>query len=56
MQQLLSEFEDVVQEPSKLPPLREIDHHIPLKEETQPINVRPCRYAYFQKEKIEKQV
>ncbi|KAH9802372.1 hypothetical protein KPL71_001357 [Citrus sinensis] len=56
MQQLLSEFEDVFQEPSKLPPLREIDHHIPLKKGTQPINVRPYRYAYFQKAEIEKQV
>ncbi|RVW68732.1 Transposon Tf2-2 polyprotein [Vitis vinifera] len=37
------EFEDVFQEPFKLPPLREIDHHIPLKEGTQPINVRPYR-------------
>ncbi|KAH9780314.1 hypothetical protein KPL71_008031 [Citrus sinensis] len=56
MQQLLNEFEDVFQEPSKLPPLREIDHHIPLKEGTQPINVRSYRYAYFQKAEIEKQV
>ncbi|KAH9724161.1 hypothetical protein KPL70_007389 [Citrus sinensis] len=56
IQQLLSEFEDVFQEPSNLPPLREIDHHIPLKEGTQPINVRPYRYAYFQKAEIEKQV
>ncbi|RVW67435.1 Retrovirus-related Pol polyprotein from transposon 17.6 [Vitis vinifera] len=50
------EFEDVFQEPCKLPPLREIDHHISLKEGTQPINVRPYRYAYFQKAEIEKQV
>jgi hypothetical protein len=56
MQQILSEFEDVFQEPTQLPPLREIDHHIPLKEGTQPINVRPYRYAHFQKEEIEKQV
>ncbi|KAL6332966.1 hypothetical protein AAG906_019980 [Vitis piasezkii] len=56
MQQILGEFEDVFQEPFKLPPLREIDHHIPLKEGTQPINVRPYRYAYFQKAEIEKQV
>ena len=56
MQQLLREFEDVFHEPSKLPPLREINHHIPLKEGTQPINVRPYRYAYFHKVEIEKQV
>uniref|UniRef100_A0A6N2MMB5 Integrase catalytic domain-containing protein n=1 Tax=Salix viminalis TaxID=40686 RepID=A0A6N2MMB5_SALVM len=56
MQQLLSEFDDVFQEPTQLPPLREIDHHIPLQKGTQSINVRPYRYAHFQKEKIEKQV
>jgi len=35
---------------------REIDHHINLKEGTEPINVRPYKYAYFQKAEIEKQV
>ena len=54
MQQLLSGFEDVFQEPSKLPPLQEIDHHIPLKEGTQLINVRPYRYVYLQKVEMEK--
>ena len=33
-----------------------MDHHITLKERTEPINVRPYRYAYFQKDEIEKQV
>lgn len=56
LQRLVSEYDEVFQEPCSLPPLREIDHHIPLKEGTQPINVRPYRYAYFQKAEIEKQV
>ena len=56
MQQLLQEFEDIYQEPKQLPSEREIDHHINLKEGTEPINVRPYRYAYFQKAEIEKQV
>ncbi|XP_058111277.1 uncharacterized protein LOC131254302 [Magnolia sinica] len=56
MQQILQEFSEVFQEPSSLPPIREVDHCISLKEGTEPINVRPYRYAYYQKEEIEKQV
>ncbi|RVW13613.1 Transposon Ty3-I Gag-Pol polyprotein [Vitis vinifera] len=56
MQRLLKEYEDVFQEPSSLPPAREVDHCITLKEGTEPINVRPYRYAHFQKAEIEKQV
>lgn len=56
MQQLLETFEDLFQEPQQLPPIREVDHEIPLKEATEPINVRSYRYAYCQKVEIEKQV
>ena len=56
MQQLLQEFDDIYQEPKQLPPQREIDHHINLKEGSEPINVRPYKYAYFQKAEIEKKV
>ncbi|KAH9763085.1 hypothetical protein KPL70_001057 [Citrus sinensis] len=56
MQQLLKDYEEIFQEPTKLPPSRGIDHCIPLKEGTEPVNVRPYRYAYFQKVEIEKQV
>ena len=53
---LLAEFEDFFQELTQLPPIREVDHHIILQEGTTPINVRPYRYAYFQKAEIEKKV
>ena len=39
-----------------LPPTWEVDHDIALKEWTKPINVRPYRYAHYQKNEIEKQV
>lgn len=56
IRQLLGNFESVFQLPTKLPPSREIEHRITLKEGSDPINVRPYRYAHFQKEEIEKQV
>ena len=56
MHKLLEHYVDVFVEPTQLPPAREVDHCIPLKEGTEPINVRPYRYVYFQKEEIEKQV
>lgn len=56
MQKLLQEFSEVFHEPSSLPPIREVDHCISLKEGIEPINVRSYRYAYYQKEEIEKQV
>ena len=34
--------------------LKDIDHHITLKQSTQPIYARPSRYAYFQKVEIKK--
>ncbi|KAL4379488.1 hypothetical protein GQ457_02G040490 [Hibiscus cannabinus] len=56
MRNLLDQFEDIFHEPSQLPPRRDIAHHINLQEGTDPINVRPYRYAHFQKAEIEKQV
>ncbi|KAH9735040.1 hypothetical protein KPL71_017615 [Citrus sinensis] len=56
MQGLLRNYKELFQEPTQLPPKREIDHCITLKEGTEPINIRPYRYAHFQKEEIEKQV
>ena len=56
IQPLLQEFHQVLEEPRTLPPSREFDHQIPLKEGTVPVNVRPYRYAHFQKNEIEQQV
>jgi len=56
MQGVLQEFSDVFMEPSSLPPSRQIDHNIPLKKGTTPVNVSPYRYAHYQKKEIEKQV
>ncbi|KAK9209596.1 hypothetical protein WN944_001963 [Citrus x changshan-huyou] len=56
MQQLLKDYEEIFQEPTKLPPSRGIDHYIPLKKGVEPVNVRPYCYVYFQKAEIEKQV
>ena len=47
MQQLLHQYSDIYQHPTELPPDREINHRILLKEGTDPVNVRPYRYAYF---------
>ena len=55
-QQLIDQFSDIFQEPNQVPPARELNHRIALKEGAEPVNVRPYRYAYFQKAEIEKQV
>jgi hypothetical protein len=56
MCQVLDKYTEIFKEPTQLPPKHEIDHNIPLKEGIEPVNVRPYRYAYFQKAEIEKQV
>lgn len=54
MERLLDSYSDVFAEPTLLPPQREIDHKIVLKDNHPPINVRPYRFAYAQKGEIEK--
>lgn len=49
MRRLLQSFSKVFQTPTTLPPHREIEHHIVLKEGSDPVNVRPYRYSHFQK-------
>ena len=56
MQARLQNISNMFAEPSNLPPTREIDHGIPLRKGIEPVNVRPSRYAHYQKNKIEKQV
>lgn len=56
MQELLTEYGNLFREPEGLPPPRKIEHRIILQEGTEPINIRPYRYAHFQKTEIEKQV
>ncbi|TYK02775.1 Transposon Ty3-I Gag-Pol polyprotein [Cucumis melo var. makuwa] len=53
---VLKQFEDVFEWLEKLPPRREIEHQIYLKQGTDPINVRPYRYGFQQKEEMEKLV
>jgi hypothetical protein len=56
MKAILHEFSEILKEPTGLPPIRDVDHCISLNAGTEPINVQPYRYAYYQKEEIEKQV
>ncbi|KAA0039461.1 Ty3/gypsy retrotransposon protein [Cucumis melo var. makuwa] len=51
---IIKQFQDVFEWPKKLPPRREIEHHIHMKEGTNLINVRPYRYGFHQKEEMEK--
>ena len=45
LQHLLATYEDLCQEPATLPAfIGPLDHKIPLKEGTFPINLRPYRY------------
>jgi hypothetical protein len=41
-------------EKTTLPPHRESDHHIPLKEGAKPPNVRPYRVPHKKKDEVEK--
>ncbi|WMV19182.1 hypothetical protein MTR67_012567 [Solanum verrucosum] len=57
VQQVLHEFTSVFGEPTGLPPSRgSFDHHIPLKEGSNPVNARPYRYSPVQKDVIENMV
>ena len=56
MQVVIKSYYEVFDESKSLPPARENDHTIPLKEGIEAFNVRPYCYAYFQKDEIENQV
>ncbi|XP_042065679.1 uncharacterized protein LOC121809207 [Salvia splendens] len=50
---ILGEFAEVFEEPKTLPPQREQDHKIVLKEGAEAVNMRPYKYAAHQKNVIE---
>lgn len=55
VEQLLHRFEDVFQEPKKLPPFRDgHDHRIHVIEGSNPVNQRSYRYTVHQKNEIDK--
>lgn len=56
VQQVLSQFAHVFEEPSGLPPSRMFDHAIPLLPGAMLVNVRLYRYTPAQKDEIEMQV
>ncbi|XP_078160175.1 uncharacterized protein LOC144555649 [Carex rostrata] len=51
---VLSEFSELFIEPNVLPPKRDIDHRIPLKPDSKPVNLRPYRFSHYQKLEIDK--
>jgi len=55
-QQLLAKFDSLFQPPSGLPPKRELDHAITLKDKAEIPHLRPYRYPHYQKSEIERLV
>jgi len=53
---LLAKFHQLFSEPSQLPPVRPISHHIHLSPDSKPITVKPYRYPHSQKTELENQV
>lgn len=53
---LLEQYADVFQKPMGLPPSRLQDHAIHLSSGAQPVNAKPYRYPYFQKQVMEQMV
>ena len=53
---LLCNFEPLFQTPTTLPASRNTNHSIHLLPHSEPVNVRPYHYPYFQKHEIETQV
>jgi hypothetical protein len=49
----LLEYQDIFAEPTGLPSTRFYDHSIPLIPGYKPMNTRPCRHCYDQKNEVE---
>lgn len=57
LQELLSDFSVVFEEPTELPPFCDgHDHHIPLESGANPVNLRPYRYSTLQKDVIDQMI
>lgn len=50
---VLEQYAVVFDVPHSLPPVRALDHHIPLKPDFQPFKLKPYRYPHSQKSEIE---
>jgi hypothetical protein len=46
LSELLATFDDIFQEPTELPPARDVDHRIPLQKESEIVNTRPHRLSF----------
>ncbi|KAL4309278.1 hypothetical protein GQ457_01G012100 [Hibiscus cannabinus] len=53
---ILDKFQDVFSTSKEMPPERNQDHAIVLKEGTQPVNLRPYRFPHHQKTEVERQI
>nr|XP_034886896.1 uncharacterized protein LOC118027607 [Populus alba] len=56
LDQILSQFAHIFEEPTDLPPTRSHNHRISLLPNQPPVNTRPYRYPHYQKNEIEKLV
>lgn len=56
IQDVLDMYPRVFEEPKSLPPVRALDHGIPLKLAVIPVSLRPYKYNYYQKNELQKQV
>lgn len=54
LKNVVQQHSKVFEMPKGLPPTRHRDHHIVLREGTDPVNVRPYRYPQTQKDEIER--
>ena len=53
---LLQSYQELFHEPKGLPPPRAHDHRIPLKIDSEAVNLRPYRYSGLQKDILETMV